>query len=95
MACAARGACTAPLTIYGAVILLTGRATRGDQRAFRRVQDAGLYYLGNGLAITLLMAGVLLDTHHQPVLAIVALVGALTLGSLAIIRYRPAKGGQR
>ena len=89
------GICAAAVTIYGAAILVTGRVTRGDRRAFRRVKDCGLYYLCFGLAMILLTAGILLNVHHQPVMAMVALVGALTLGSLAVIRYRPAKDKQR
>ena len=89
------GGCGAAVAVYGAVILSTGRATRGDQRAFRRLKDAGMYYLCYGLAMTLLMSGVVLNEHQQSLMAIVALVGALTLASVAVVRYRPAKGMQR
>ena len=89
------GICAAAVTIYGAVILVTGHVTRGDRRSFRRVKGSGLYYLCFGLAMILLTASILLDVHHQSLMAIVALVGALTLGSLAVIRYRPARDKQR
>ena len=83
--------CGAAVTIYGAVILVTGRATRGDQRAFRSTRDAGLYYLCFGLAMTLLYSSILWNTHHHSLLAVVALIGTLVLATLAVIRYRPAK----
>jgi hypothetical protein len=38
------GAIAAAVPIYGAAVLLTGRAVHGDQRAFRRLTDAGLFY---------------------------------------------------
>lgn len=47
------GAVGAVVAIYGLSILATGRATQGDQRAFRRLADGGRYYLCFGLALAL------------------------------------------
>jgi hypothetical protein len=79
----------ASVAIYGAAILLTNRATLSDRRAFRRVKDAGLYYLCFGLALTLIVLSVLWNEHHQSLLAVAALIGAMSLAGLAVIRYRP------
>lgn len=84
----------ASAAIYGAVILFTGRATRGDRRVFRRMKDAGLYYLCSGLAMTLLASSVLWNEHHQSLPALVALIGTMALAGL-VIRYRPRKDKQR
>jgi cytochrome bd-type quinol oxidase subunit 2 len=76
------------VAVYGTVVLLTDRATQGDRRAFRRTKDAGLYYLCFGLALTLMSLSVLCNEHHQSLLAIAALIGAVALAGLAVIRYR-------
>jgi membrane associated rhomboid family serine protease len=89
------GAGGATVAIYGAVILLTDRATGGDRRAFRRMKDAGLYYLCFGLALTLMVLSVLWNKHHQSLLAVAALIGAIALASLAVIRYRPRQNKRR
>jgi membrane associated rhomboid family serine protease len=88
------GVSGAAVAIYGAIILLTGRATRGDRRAFRRLKDAGLCYLGFGLALALLMLGVLLNEHRQALPAVVALIGTMLAG-LAGFRYRPRQDKRR
>jgi hypothetical protein len=80
--------------VYGAAILLTGRALRGDQRAFRRLKDAGFYYLCFGMALTLLVSGVLWIRHHQTLPAVAALVVTIVLAGL-VIRYRPRRSKQR
>jgi hypothetical protein len=84
----------AAVAIYGAVVLLTGHATLRDRRAFGRTKDVGLYYLCLGLALTLLMLGVLWNEHHQSLLAVVALIGVMTLTGL-VIHYRPRRDKQR
>jgi hypothetical protein len=84
----------ASVAIYGAVILLTGLATRGDRRAFLRIKDAGLYYMCSGLAMTLLVSTVLWNEHHQPLLTVVALIGTMALVG-PIIHYRPRRDKQR
>jgi hypothetical protein len=81
----------AAVATYGAAILLTNRSTLSDRRAFRRVKDAGLYYLCFGLALTLIVLSVLWNEHHQSLLAVAALIGAMALVGLAVIRYRPRR----
>jgi hypothetical protein len=85
----------ATVAIYGAIILLTDRATRGDRRAFRRTKDAGLYYLCLGLALTLMVLSMLWNEHHQSLLAVAALIGVIALAGLAVIRYRPRQKKRR
>jgi hypothetical protein len=89
------GAGGAATAIYGAAILLTGRAARRDRCAFRRMNDAGLYYLCFGLALTLSVLGVVWNDHHQSLLAVVALIGTTVLAGLAVIRYRPRQHKQQ
>ena len=83
----------AAVAIYGAAVLLTGRATLRDRRAFVRMKDVGPYYLCFGLALTLITLGVLLNQHHQPLLAVVALISAMTLAGLGV-HYRPRRDKQ-
>jgi hypothetical protein len=89
------GAGGAAVAIYGGSILLTGRLTRGDQRAFRRTKEAGLYYLCFGLALTLLVLSGVSNEHHQSLLVGGGLIGTLALAGLAVIRYRPRQDRRR
>jgi hypothetical protein len=88
----AGGAATAS---YGVAILLIDRVARRDRRAFRRTNDAGLYYLCFGLALTLLVLSVVWNEHHQSLLALVTLIGAMVLAGLAVILYRPRQHKRR
>jgi membrane associated rhomboid family serine protease len=85
----------ATVAIYGAVVLLTGCATRGDRRAFQRASDSGLYYLFFGLALTLMVLGVVSNEHHQSLPAVAALVGTVASAGLAVIRHRPRRKRRR
>jgi hypothetical protein len=89
------GALGLGVAIYGAEILVTGRATRGDQRVFRRLADAGLYYLCFGLALALLVLSQLWNENDQSLPAVVTLIIAMVLGGLAVIRYRPRRNKRR
>jgi hypothetical protein len=89
------GAIGAGVAIYGLVTLVTGRGTRGDQRAFRRRTEAGSYYLCFGLALVLLTTAGLLNEHDQTAQALATLVAAMTLTGLAVVRYRPRRSGRR
>jgi hypothetical protein len=84
----------AGVAAYGAWILITGRAPRGDQRAFRRRTDAGLYHLCLGLALALLALGQLWNEHRQTLPAAAALVATIVLIGLGI-RYRPRRHKRR
>lgn len=84
------GAIGVGLVVYGATILVTGRATRHDQRKFRRLTDAGLFYLCFGLALAVLASGGLLKLYNHPGLAFAAQAVALVLVFLSD-RYRPRR----
>lgn len=79
---------------YGAVVLLTGRATRGDQRAFRRTRDAGLYYLCFGLVLMLVTVSGVWNANDQSVLAGAGVIAAIAFIPL-LIRYRPRQARRR
>ena len=79
---------------YGLRILMTGRAPRSDQRAFRRSTDAGLYHLCLGLALALLALSQLWNEHHQTLPAAAALIATTVLIGL-VIRYRPRQDKRR
>lgn len=81
----------AGVAVYGVSILVTGRATPGDRRAFRRLAEGGRYYLCFGLALALMASGSLLNRHGQTAVAMVALLVAIVLTGLAVIRYRPRR----
>jgi hypothetical protein len=80
----------AAVALYGVVILLTGRAVRGDRRSFPGTRQAGMYYLCFGAALVTLVSSILGNLHHQRVLAVAGLVGTLVLAALAL-RYRPRR----
>jgi hypothetical protein len=85
------GAGGATVAIYGMAILLTDRAARSDRRAFGRTKDAGRYYLCFGLALVLIVLSNVWNGHHQSLLTVGALIGAVALVGLAAIRYRPRR----
>lgn len=68
------GAGGAVVAIYGAEILLIGRATRGDRNAFWRLADAGRYYLFFGLALVVLVSAMQLTGHDQPLLTLLMII---------------------
>jgi membrane associated rhomboid family serine protease len=91
----AGGAGGVGVAICGAAILVTGRATGGDQRAFRRPTDAGLYYLYFGLATALLALSSLWIWTDRPLIAAVTSIIAMVMGALAFIRYRPRRNSRQ
>jgi uncharacterized membrane protein len=82
------------VAIYGAWILITGRAPRSGQRSFRGPTDAGLYHVCLGLALALVALSQLWNEHHQILLAAAALIATVVLVGL-IIRYRPRQDKRR
>jgi hypothetical protein len=84
----------AGVAIYGVWILITGRAPRSDQCAFRRPTDAGVCYVCFGLALALLVLSQLWNEHHQTLSAAAALIVAVMLIGL-VIRYRPRQDKRR
>jgi cbb3-type cytochrome oxidase subunit 3 len=71
------------LTIFGVTALVTGRAPTA--RAFRTVQDAGVYYILFGVALMALSLG----TTVRGIPAVISSVLAVVLVAVAMIRYRP------
>ena len=71
------------LALYGARMLITGRAPSVTARAFRSVRDAGCYHLLFGTALVLVVFGTGLE---QTVLT----VPAVLLVGVAMVRFRPS-----
>jgi uncharacterized membrane protein YhaH (DUF805 family) len=70
------------LALYGARMLITGRAPSVTARAFRSVRDAGWYHLLFGTALALVVLGTGLEQ-------IVLTVPAVLLVGVAMVRFRP------
>jgi hypothetical protein len=82
------GAIGLALSVFGAKVLVTGRAPASTSRAFRSVREAGLYHLLFGVALILLVAGTKLPGEQT---SIVTAVVAVLLAGWAIVRYRPKR----
>ncbi|WP_306215162.1 hypothetical protein [Actinoplanes sp. RD1] len=78
------------LALFGAVMLITGRAPAGTMRMFAGVRDAGLYHLLFGMA---LLAMVLSQAMLSGVAAVAVGAVALALAGVALVKYRPRKRG--
>jgi hypothetical protein len=74
------------LVLFGARMLVTGRAPASAMRAFRSVRDAGLYHVLFGAGLILLVAGARLPGAST---ALVTAVLAVLLAAVAVVRYRP------
>ncbi|HEX5204752.1 hypothetical protein ACFQS1_06325 [Paractinoplanes rhizophilus] len=74
------------LTVFGAGMLVTGRAPDATARAFRSVRDAGRYHLLFGLGLGLVVVGTALDAG---VVTLVTTLAAIVLVAVAVIRFRP------
>ncbi len=82
------------LAAFGGVILLTGKAPSRTRRAFRRVQEAGLYAACTGSALVLLTVASTAD-RLDDVLQLGLLAVAMTLFIVAFVRYRPRNDAGR
>ena len=82
------GAVGSALALYGARMLITGRAPSATARAFRSVRDAGCYHLLFGAAMVLVVLGTGLEQTALSVPAVV-LVG------VAVFRFRPRPRRER
>ena len=78
----AAAAAGAAVALYGAWILITGRATERALRAFRSAHRAGLYALLTGTGLVLLALGTLFDQ-------IILLCLALLLCGVAFVKFLP------
>ena len=74
------------LTLFGAYMLLTGRAPVSTAKAFRQIKDAALYHLLFGLALMVLVLGVYLPGG---ITGPVSVGVAVALAGVALVRYRP------
>jgi len=73
------------LSIFGAGMLITGRAPDATVRAFRSVSDAGRYHLLFGVGLMFVVVGTVL----RGVAAVISAVVAVVLVGIAIVRFRP------
>jgi nitrate reductase gamma subunit len=80
------GAAGIVLAVFGAGMLITGRAPDATTRAFRSVRDAGRYHLLFGLGLGLVVLGTAL---HGGVLTLVTAAAAIVMVGVAMVRYRP------
>ena len=78
------------VALFGAWILLTGRAPAGTARAFRSTTDAGMYSLCTGTAVVLLAV----PSRFQQIgfaWQLVFLALAMLLGAIGFLKYRPRR----
>src|SRR5690349_15299537 len=76
------------LALFGAKMLVTGRAPASTLRNFPGVRDAALYHLLFGAALVVMVVGQVVMAGKA---AMVANVVAILLVALALIRYRPRR----
>jgi hypothetical protein len=74
------------LVLFGARMLITGRAPASTTRAFRNMREAGLYHLLFGVGLVLLVVGTKLPGDSA---GVVTAVLAVMLAGVAVVRYRP------
>jgi ABC-type spermidine/putrescine transport system permease subunit II len=77
------------LAVFGAAMLVTGRAPASTLRNFTGVRPAAMYHLIFGLALLLLTLSLSLFTSPANV---VVSVLAFILAGIAVVRYRPRRG---
>jgi hypothetical protein len=80
------GAAGIALAVFGAGMLVTGRAPDATQRAFRSVREAGLYHLLFGLGLAMVVLG---TAFGGGIVTMVATVAAIALVGVAVVRFRP------
>ncbi|WP_433374290.1 hypothetical protein ACQPZX_03635 [Actinoplanes sp. CA-142083] len=80
------GAAGLALAMFGAGMLVTGRAPDATTRAFRSVRDAGCYHLLFGLGLALVVLGTALDAG---IVTLVTTIVAIVLVAVAVVRFRP------
>jgi hypothetical protein len=81
------GAIGLALAVFGARMLVTGRAPSPTTRVFREVRDAAMYHLLFGLALIVLAVGTSVPGGGVP--AIASAVIAVSLVGVAVIKHRP------
>jgi hypothetical protein len=80
------GAVGLALAIFGARMLITGRAPDATARAFRSVREAGCYHTLFGVALVLVVIGT--NFSGSPAALVMTLL-AVALVGVAVVRFRP------
>ena len=80
------GAVGLALAIFGARMLITGRAPDATARAFRSVREAGCYHTLFGVALVLVVIGT--NFSGSPAALVMTLVAVAMVG-VAVVRFRP------
>ncbi|MEV6844811.1 hypothetical protein [Actinoplanes sp. NPDC051411] len=80
------GAIGLALAVFGARMLITGRAPNATTRAFRNVREAGCYHTLFGVALVLVVVGT--NFTGSPAALVMTLLAVAMVG-LAVIRFRP------
>ncbi|MEV4345469.1 hypothetical protein AB0J83_13415 [Actinoplanes sp. NPDC049596] len=80
------GVAGAAMAIFGASMLITGRAPQATLRTFRSCRDAGFYHLLFGVGLGLVVLGTALD---NPVVTGIVTVLAVAMVGVALVRFRP------
>ncbi|MET8152594.1 hypothetical protein ACIBSW_27665 [Actinoplanes sp. NPDC049668] len=73
------------LAVFGAAMLVTGKAPAVTLRNFTRVRAAGMYHLLFGVALVLMVLNLLTGA------TLVITVLAVALVVVAVVRYRPRR----
>jgi hypothetical protein len=74
------------LVLFGARMLITGRAPDATARAFRNVREAGCYHTLFGAALVLVVAGT--NFSGSPAALVMTLLAVAMVG-VAVVRFRP------
>lgn len=77
------------LAVFGAAMLVTGKAPASTLRNFTGVRTAALYHLLFGVALLLVVLGQSLLTGTA---VLVVSVLAVVMVGIAVVRYRPRRG---
>jgi hypothetical protein len=80
------GAIGLALALFGARMLITGRAPDATGRAFRTVREAGFYHTLFGVALVLVVVGT--NFSGNPVALAMTLL-AVAMVAVAVVRFRP------
>ncbi len=83
------GAIGLALTLFGVLMLVTGRTPASTVRNFPSVRGAALYHLLFGVALLLMVAG---QTLLAGAARAAASMLAIALVGVALVRYRPRRG---
>ena len=77
------------LAVFGAGMLVTGRAPEATTRAFRSVRDAGCYHLLFGVGLTMIVFG---TAWGGGLVTLLTTLIAIALVAVAVVHYRPRRG---